>query len=483
MTTAYGNPVGYGGAGNFYRAQIDYEVSYPSDTVARVVWSIYVYVTGPLSDSSNASAGQGNLWTQNWGAQAFVFGSGGGVKTFAAGTNDFPRNYGATTDISQVFWTEGLADSVGGGARSTVTLTLSLAARPATAPSTPAAPTVTSIQQSQATVNMALPASNGSPLTDTGYWIYNAASGGSVVATDSGVNLQTSAIIGGLSPSTNYWAEVAARNAVGWSAASPRTAFTTAAPLVPDAPGSFAVNEDSGTQVTISWATPAANGATISGYQVQVSTDSGFSSMFGDYTVVASPKVVTDLAVHTNYWTRVRALSNRGVSAWSTVILFSTAAEVPGPPGAPIVISEEIVSIILQLPEAEVRGSAVTGYQLQLSTDPAFPTSAFPVLVLGTGQLGSAQLGDAVVYDETDLTTLREIEVFLGENYHARVRANSALGYSDWSDVTTFDTFGRLWFNVGGDWKPSMLWKHDDDGVWRPLKVSFHSPGGWRNTR
>ncbi len=135
MTTVKGNNVSYG-SGGLYRAEFVYTLTYPTAAIARFAWECRGYHNVSLYDSSNSSDSSGDLTSAVDGAHTYSS-SSGGYGSYGSGTTDIARAYGATTDVDQEFWIEGLADGSGGGARSTATLHTSVAARPYVAPTAP----------------------------------------------------------------------------------------------------------------------------------------------------------------------------------------------------------------------------------------------------------------------------------------------------------------------------------------------------------
>lgn len=94
-------------------------------------------------------------------------------------------------------------------------------------PATPAAPTIGAVTQCTATVSFTLPSNGGSAITNTIFRLYSAATGGTLLASDPDVSTVTSYVFTGLTPYTDYWAEVAVTNGVGTSSPSPRSKITT----------------------------------------------------------------------------------------------------------------------------------------------------------------------------------------------------------------------------------------------------------------
>jgi hypothetical protein len=151
-----------------------------------------------------------------------------------------------------------------------------------------------------------------------------------LVRSDSNVTV-TSRTVGTFAGSTEYFWRVRARNAAGTSAWSEIRAFTTvgdtgATPVIPPTPAptspeNLAVNVSR--SPTLSWSASA--GATA--YRVQVSTNSGFTSLVKNDSNFTQPqRGLNDLAANTVYYWRVSAKNAAGVSPWSPVFRFTTGA-------------------------------------------------------------------------------------------------------------------------------------------------------------
>src|SRR6478736_2576537 len=108
------------------------------------------------------------------------------------------------------------------------------------APSKPAAPTVSSITNTNCVVTMVDPATNGSTITAR-QMLIERASDGANVTDSSGTSL--SRTLGGLAVGNNYTARVRVNSDAGYSAWSNTTAFSTP-PAAPDKPTSLKVSKD-----------------------------------------------------------------------------------------------------------------------------------------------------------------------------------------------------------------------------------------------
>jgi len=129
-----------------------------------------------------------------------------------------------------------------------------------------------------------------------------------------------------LSSNTQYYWRVTAFNEYGYSAIAGPRSFTTV-PLPPAAPTLVApVNGATGTSVT-----PLLDWNDVSGaatYNVQVSTNSGFTTTVLNQTGVTTSQLAVASGILSNnvlYYWRVAAVNPGGVSAWSSVWNFRPA--------------------------------------------------------------------------------------------------------------------------------------------------------------
>ncbi len=119
-------------------------------------------------------------------------------------------------------------------------------------------------------LSWAAPSDNGSAVTGYDVQYRAGSSGGWSSWTHAGTT--RSATITGLTNNTEYEVRVRARSAVGngpWS-----TVKATPIPQKPDAPAAPTLTS-SGTTMTVSWTAPSANGADISDYDIEYSSDGG----------------------------------------------------------------------------------------------------------------------------------------------------------------------------------------------------------------
>jgi hypothetical protein len=142
---------------------------------------------------------------------------------------------------------------------------------------------------------------------------------------DDSTLVDTTKAVGPLSYNTKTYWRVNAKNDGGQSQWSGVWNFTTsAAPAPPPAPvlvSPLNAAANQGTILTLTW--NASSGAT--GYRLQVSTNSGFSSIFlDDSTLTTTARQVSNLTGGAQYWWRVNAKNASGTGPWSSSWSFKT---------------------------------------------------------------------------------------------------------------------------------------------------------------
>jgi len=200
---------------------------------------------------------------------------------------------------------------------------------PATAPSTPSAPTATR-GDTQVSLSWSAPANNGSAITD--YLVqYSSDSGSNWTTFADGTSASTTATVTGLTNGTSYVFRIAATNAFGTSAYSSASSAVTPAgvPATPSAPTPTAGNAS----VSLSWTAPSANGSAITDYKIYYATSAGGSyTLFADTVSTTASVTVTGLTNGTAYYFKIAAVNAVGDSALSAA---STSATPVAPPYFP----------------------------------------------------------------------------------------------------------------------------------------------------
>lgn len=270
----------------------------------------------------------------------------------------------------------------------------------------------------QVSLSWSAPSTNGSAITD--YLIQRSDDGGNSWTTFSdSVSTTASATVTGLTNGTAYVFRVAAVNAIGTGAYSATsvsaTPFTFAsAPAAPTAtPGNA--------QVVLSWTAPASNGAAISNYMYQTSSNGG--STWGAAVSAGSngtTVTVTGLTNGTSYVFRVAAVNAAGTGSYSGASSAAVPATVPSQVGTvtPTAGTEQ-VSLAWSSPSNG--GSAITDYIVQWSSDGGSTWTTF-----------ADSISTATSATVTGLTN--------ATSYVFRVAAVNAMGTGTYSGASTLST-------------------------------------------
>ena len=285
---------------------------------------------------------------------------------------------------------------------------------PAAEPDAPAAPTLTSANQGLG-VEWQEPDDNGSRITD--YDVQYKASSSSVWIDLQHVGVSRSANITGLTNGTAYDVQVRAENAEGESGWSPSATETArAVPDAPDAPTLTGGDES----IAVAWDEPAGNGSAITGYEVQYRLSTSETWLNWPHTGAGRTADITGLTNGRLYYVRVRAENAAGFSAWSQSTQ-EQLVEAPSPPDPPTLTSrDESLEANWFEPVGMV---GVTDYDVQYKAI----TSGTWLDVTHVGVSRSATI--------TGLTN--------GTTYEVRVRAENAIGESEWSQPARAKPFRK----------------------------------------
>ena len=345
-------------------------------------------------------------------------GVGGATVTGLDLTRTTHTSVGTYTD-SWTFTNANYSDASG-----TVTNTIN-----ALAPSVPAAPTSSAVGNGTVTLAWVAPAANGAALS--GYNVQVATSAGGSYADASGcasLAVVTTCTATGLINGTSYYFKVRATNSAGDGSYSPAGAgFTpTTVPSAPAAPTSSAVGNGT---VTLAWVAPAANGAALSGYNVQVATSAGGS--YADASGCASLAVVTTctatgLTNGTAYYFKVRATNSAGNGDYSPASAGFTPAIAPSTPAAPTSASVGNGTVTLAWVAPAANGAAITGYNVQ-------------VAAIAGGSYADATGCTSLAV----VTTCTATGLINGTSYYFKVLATSAAGSSIYSAASA--AFMPVW--------------------------------------
>lgn len=168
----------------------------------------------------------------------------------------------------------------------------------------------------------------------------------------------------GRSPATTYYYRVQAISYTTGTSDWSNTVTVTTTAGAPPAPVAAAATNIMATSFSASWG--SVSGAT--GYRLDVSTNSGFSSFvsgFNNLTVTSTSHSVTGLSAVTTYYYRVRAVNGTGTSSNSSTINLTTAPQAPVANAA-----SNITSSSFTANWSSVSGAA--SYRLDVSTSSTF---------------------------------------------------------------------------------------------------------------
>ena len=163
-------------------------------------------------------------------------------------------------------------------------------------------------------------------------------------------------------------------------------------------------------QVDLSWSAPAANGSTITSYDIEYKPTStpDWTGATATTSATTSASITTGLSAGTSYDFRVRAVNGVEDGAFSDTVS-ATAADVPDAPGSlSITHGDQELSLTWSAPATN--GSPITTYEYRIDN--------------GSIEDAGSNLNETI----TGLTN--------GTQYSIDVRAVNAIGPSAWSNAT-----------------------------------------------
>ena len=220
-----------------------------------------------------------------------------------------------------------------------------------------------------------------------------------------------STTITGLTNGTSYDVQVRAGNSVG---DGPWSDSATLKPGLPDAPTALTVASGNAS-LTVGWTAPSGNGSSLTGYDVQYSSDSGATWSSATHSGTTASATIGSLTNGTSYQVRVRAKNTHGAGPWTT----SASAIKAGLPakvtGLTLTAAHQSISATWTAPSGN--GSNLTGYDVEYSSDSGSNWTA----ATHSGTTASATIGSL-----TNSTS-----------YDVRVRAKNSVGDGPWSDTAS----------------------------------------------
>ena len=297
-----------------------------------------------------------------------------------------------------------------------------------TAPDAPTRLTATADGRTRINLSWTAPVDNGGSAIN-GYRIQISADAGtnwSDLKANTG-NAGTAYVHTGLEPGTTRHYRVYAINSVGESDPSNVVNATTAFTAPPEAPANLQAQASGRTAISLSWTAPSDNGgATITGYQIELSTDAGsnWSDLVANTESSATTYTHTGLLPATTYHYRISAINAAGTGNPSNIVNATTdAASVPDAPTGLTATASGSTQIHLSwTAPSNDGGAAISGYRIVMSTD------------------AGANWSDLVANTESSATTYTHTGLPEGATRHYRVYAINSIGESNPSNVANATT-------------------------------------------
>lgn len=192
----------------------------------------------------------------------------------------------------------------------------------------PAAPIGVTPVEGDQQVALSWDAGNANGSDIIGYKVEKNDGSWSTVTSDTG-STATSYTVTGLTNGTAHTFRVTAINKVG-EGETPSSVSASKTPRgVPGAPGtlSLAAGSAAQTEIDLSWSAPGStNGAALTGYKIQYSTDgSSWSNVTADTGSTATTYTISSLTLNTRYWVRVAAINVAGAGSYGNEPDLTTA--------------------------------------------------------------------------------------------------------------------------------------------------------------
>ena len=286
---------------------------------------------------------------------------------------------------------------------------------PATAPARMAAPTLRSSGTS-ITASYSAPDARGSAITQ--YSIQLATNTGFTqgLSTATKASDELSHTFTGLVKGETYYVRVAARNGVNLGTYSPRS-NTTIATTKPDQVGTVSLTA-TGTQIVATWAAPGTGGSAITGYAVELATNTAFTRGVQSATSTSRSHTFTGLTRGQTYYVRVAATNTNGTGTYSGTASATIPAAAPSQvTGFSLTPSGR--SAVASWTAPSDNGNAITGYSVQIATNNGFTA----------GVVTASKNANQLSHTFSGLTR--------GVTYRGRVRAINQIGNGTYSATDT----------------------------------------------
>ncbi len=221
------------------------------------------------------------------------------------------------------------------------------------------------------TVGWSAPSTDGGSAI-TGYDVYL---GTTLMGSTAGLSL----VVNSLNPGESYTFTVRAKNAVTTAAGTTAAASSSATAVargVPTAPQFVTSSpvQSTTTAILAEWIPEYDGNSAITGFTLQLATNSGFTTGLQTFSVSSSSvsKQVTGLTPGTTYYARVRATNALGDSPWS-VVRSRFVAIAPSAPTLSTLAQASLTSFSMSwTTPASNGGRSIDGYRIQYATNASF---------------------------------------------------------------------------------------------------------------
>ena len=398
------------------------------------------------------------------------YSTNGGTTWTSAGAN-FSSSPATVTGLangtSYVFDVAAI-DANGTGAYST-------ASSPVTPSTTPGVPTSVSLTRGDGQVSLTWSAPADGGATITGYdveWSGDAGATWSTPLSSATTSAATAATVTGLTNGTGYIFRIAAINANGTGTFTDASGTMTPAGA-PFAPTGVSATGGNGSAM-VSWTPPDGNGSAVTSYVVEYSTDGGTTWTPASGSFANSPATVSGLTNGTPYVFAVAAVNDAGTGAFSAASAAVTPATTPGAVTNVTAVRDGDGSLAVTWTAPADGGSAITGYDVEWSTD---------------GTNWSAPLDSATTSTDTGAAVTGLTN---GTPYEFRVAAVNGVGTGPFSTASAFATPATVpgvpggVSAVAGDSQATVSWQPPANGgaAISSYDVRYSSDGGttWTST-
>ncbi len=395
-------------------------------------WSSPITLTTAAAAPNTPSAaslaqGAGTTLTVSWAAPAadstHNAATGFNLRYSPSGTGAWTIVTGATSPCNLTGLPPGMAIDVqlqsvnaAGTSAWSATSTLTTSAMGPFIPNTPGAASLAQGTGGALIVTWATPATDSTHSSATGFNLRSSPSGAGTWTTVSGVTSPYT--LPGLAAGAAVDVQIQSSNSAGasvWSATSTLTTATAA----PNAPGAASLTQGTGSNLTVTWAAPAADSThdAATGFNLR-SSPSGA----GTWTTVSgitSPYTLSGLAAGAAIDVQIQGSNSAGSGAWSATSTLTTATAAPNTPGAASLTqgTGSDLTVTWTAPAVDSTHDAATGFNLRSSpsgagtwTTVAGVTSPFDLSGLAAGaaidvQIESVNLAGTSAWSATSTLT------------------------------------------------------------------------------